>query len=119
MENMDRESEVRNDFHFGCMAGDGQAVRRVMNTVETVATTDPNILIRDENGARKEELYKAVIALSRKIAGRTDLRSLVSGVAESLRQILIFDHIAVILHDPNENAMHGYIFNEPCNPVIT
>jgi len=119
MESMDHESEFRSDFHFGDTAGDSQAAGRLMKAVESVATMDPNVLIRHENSARKEELYKAVIALSRQIAGRTDLRSLVSGVAASLRRILIFDHVAVILHDPTENAMHGYILNEPCNPAIT
>jgi formate hydrogenlyase transcriptional activator len=119
MENMDRESDVRSNFHFVNMSGETQALRRLQTPVGTAAPTDPNILSGDENTARKEELYKAVIALSRKIAGRTDLRSLVAGVAESLRQILVFDHVAVILHDPYENAMHGHIFNEPCNPVIT
>ena len=59
------------------------------------------------------------MALSRSIAGRTDLRSLLSGVAESLRRIVSFDHVGLILHDPNGNAMQGYILNEPCNPVIT
>ena len=60
-----------------------------------------------------------MIALSRSIAGRTDLRSLLAGVAESLRRIVSFDHIGLILHDPNGNAMQGYILNEPGNPVIT
>ena len=60
-----------------------------------------------------------MIALSRSIAGRTDLRSLLSGVTESLRRIVSFDHVGLILHDPNGNAMQGYILNEPYNPVIT
>jgi formate hydrogenlyase transcriptional activator len=59
------------------------------------------------------------MALSRAIAGRTDLRSLLAGAAESLRQIVSFDHVGLILHDSNSNTMHGHILNEPCNPVIT
>ena len=59
------------------------------------------------------------MALSRSIAGCTDLRSLLAGAAESLRQIVSFDHVALILHDSNGNAMQGHILNEPCNPVIT
>ena len=39
-------------------------------------------------GASSTDIYAAVIALSRSIAGRTDLRSLLSGVAESLRRIV-------------------------------
>src|SRR5271165_3342647 len=69
--------------------------------------------------ASHTEIYKAVVALSRSIAGRTDLRSLLSGVAESLCQIVRFDHVGLILHDPIGNAMHGYILNAPGNPVIT
>ena len=70
-------------------------------------------------GASANELYEAVLALSRSIAGRTDLDALVSGVAKSLRRIVRFDHVGLVLHDHNGNAMHGYILNEPCNPVIT
>ena len=69
--------------------------------------------------ASSTEIYRAVVELSRSIAGRTDLRSLLSGVAESLRPIVSFDHVGLILHDPNGNAMQGYILNEPGNPVIT
>jgi formate hydrogenlyase transcriptional activator len=119
MENMDPESEVRSDFHFADIVGDRDSARHVTSAVAAGAPMDSALLMSGENGTRKDALYKAVIALSRSIAGRTDLRSLLSGVAESLRQILIFDHVAVILHDPKENAMQGYILNEPCNPVIT
>ena len=72
-----------------------------------------------ESGVTNEEIHRAVIALSRSIAGRTDLPSLVAGVAESLRRIFTFDHAGLVLHDPKENTMHGYILNEPGNPVIT
>jgi formate hydrogenlyase transcriptional activator len=69
--------------------------------------------------ASSAELYEAVLALSRSIAGRTDLDALVSGVAASLRRIVRFDHVGLVLHDPNGNLMQGYILNEPGNPVIT
>ncbi len=69
--------------------------------------------------ASSTEIYRAVVALSRSIAGRTDLRSLLSGVAESLSPIVRFDHVGLILHDPTGNAMQGYILNAPGNPVIT
>ena len=70
-------------------------------------------------GASSTEIYEAVVALSRSIAGRTDLRSLLSGVAESLSRIVRFDHLGVILHDPNGNLMRGHILNAPGNPEIT
>ena len=65
------------------------------------------------------EIYEAVLALSRSIAGRTDLDALVLGVAASLRRIVRFDHVGLVLHDPIGNVMQGYILNEPGNPVIT
>jgi len=70
-------------------------------------------------GASSTEIYEAVVALSRSIAGRTDLRSLLEGVAESLSRIVSFDHVALILHDPNGNVMRGHILNAPGNPEIT
>ena len=118
MENVDMESDFRSEPHFEDIAGGSAAVRCVTKELETVAAADYTFLIGEENGARKDALYQAVIALSRSIAGRADLRDLLSGVADSVRPIVSFDHIALVLHDPNSNAMQGYILNEPCNPVI-
>jgi formate hydrogenlyase transcriptional activator len=70
-------------------------------------------------GASSTDIYEAVVALSRSIAGRTDLRSLLSGAAESLRRIVQFSHVGMSLHDPNGDAMQGHIVNAPGNPVIT
>jgi formate hydrogenlyase transcriptional activator len=70
-------------------------------------------------GASSTDIYEAVVAFSRSIAGRTDLRSLLSGVAESLRRIVQFSHVGMSLHDPNGDAMQGHILNAPGNPVIT
>jgi formate hydrogenlyase transcriptional activator len=70
-------------------------------------------------GASSTDIYEAVVALSHSIAGRTDLRSLLSGVAESLGRIVRFDHVGLILHDPNGNVMQGHILNAPGNPVMT
>jgi formate hydrogenlyase transcriptional activator len=69
-------------------------------------------------GATASEIYEAVLSLSRLIAGRTDLEALLAGVRESLRRIVSFDHLGLILHDPESGVMHGHILNEPGNPVI-
>jgi len=69
--------------------------------------------------APANEIYEAVLSLSRSIAGRTDLGALLSGVRESLRRIVSFDHLGLILHDPGNDTMQGHILNEPGNPVIT
>jgi formate hydrogenlyase transcriptional activator len=70
-------------------------------------------------GASASEIYEAVLSLSRSIAGRTDLEALLSGVRESLRRIVSFDHLGLILHDLDSGAMQGHILNEPGAPVIT
>jgi transcriptional regulator with GAF, ATPase, and Fis domain len=69
--------------------------------------------------ASSTDIYEAVVALARFIAGRTDLTSLLAGVAESLGRIVTFDHVGVILHDPVGNSMQGHILNAPGNPVLT
>ena len=66
--------------------------------------------------ASSTDIYEAVIALSRSIAGRTDLRSLLSGVAESLRRIVRFNHIGMSLHDPNGNVMQEHILKRLAMP---
>src|SRR5689334_3559150 len=113
MENVDLESENWSEVCFDDVASGNEAVRRMVKEIETVAPTDSIIRISGENGARRDALYRAVMALSRSIAGCTDLRSLLAGAAESLRQIISFDHVALILHDSNGNAMQGHILNEP------
>ncbi len=69
--------------------------------------------------AHYTDIYEAVVVLTRSLAGRTDLRSLLSGVSESLCRIVNFDHVGLILHDRDENVMQGYILNALGNPVIT
>ena len=69
--------------------------------------------------ASSSDIYEALVSLSRCIAGRTDLPSLLSSVAESLRRIVTFDQLGLILHDPNGNCMQWHILNAPGNPVIS
>lgn len=70
-------------------------------------------------GVSSSDIYEAVLALSRSIAGRTDLRSLLVGVSESLARIVSYDHVGVILYDPQGEWMDGHILNAPGNPPIT
>lgn len=72
----------------------------------------------DAVGATSNDIYEAVLALSRSIAGRTDLDALLSGVAESLSRIVRFDYIGLSLHDPNENMMQGHILTARRDPAI-
>ena len=118
MQNGDLDSEFGSELHLGDIGGGSAAAQPGRNGVERADAKDSKILISHTNLARKEALYRAVLSLSRSIAGRSDLRDLLSGVAEALRGIVNFDHIGLILHDPEGDAMQGYILNEPCNPVI-
>ncbi len=64
-------------------------------------------------GASSTDIYEAVVSLSRSIAGRSDLESLLSGVGESLRRIVGFDYIGLTLHDPQSNRLQGHVLRDP------
>lgn len=70
-------------------------------------------------GANTSDIYEAVLALTRSIAGRTDLGALLSGVGEALSRIVTFDHVGLVLYDPVGNAMQGHILSAPGNPEIS
>src|SRR5512133_2314820 len=63
------------------------------------------------------DIYEAVVALSRSIAGRSDIESLLAGVGESLRRIVQFDQLGLTLHDPKRDRMQGYHLHDPGTPV--
>jgi formate hydrogenlyase transcriptional activator len=58
--------------------------------------------------ASSTDIYEAVVALSRLIAGRSDFESLLSGVGDSLRRIVGFDYVGMSLHERRDNRMHGH-----------
>jgi formate hydrogenlyase transcriptional activator len=51
-------------------------------------------------GVSDAELYRALFELSRSIAGHADLETLSNSLARSLRQVVAFDSLALVLHDP-------------------
>ncbi len=51
-------------------------------------------------GVPDAELYKALFELSRSIAGHASLEELCGSVAASLRRVVAFDALAIVLHDP-------------------
>ena len=69
--------------------------------------------------ASSTDIYEAVVALSRSIAGRSDLESLLLGVGESLRRVVGFDCVGLTLHDPKGNRMQGHILREHGAPVAS
>jgi formate hydrogenlyase transcriptional activator len=64
-------------------------------------------------GASTTEIFEAVVALSRSIAGRSDLESLLSGVGESVRRIVGFDYVGLTLHDHRNDVMQGHFLSKP------
>ena len=68
-------------------------------------------------GSSTTEIYEAVIALSRSIAGRSDLESLLSGVGESVRRIVGFDYVGLTLHDSRSGMMRGHFLRKPGAPA--
>ncbi len=68
--------------------------------------------------ASPSDIYEAVLALSRSIAGRNDLESLLSGVEQSLRRVVDFEYLGLILHEPDGNRMQSYVLNAS-GPVDT
>jgi formate hydrogenlyase transcriptional activator len=61
--------------------------------------------------ASSSDIYEAVMAMSRSIAGRNDLGSLLSGVAECLQRIVAVDFAALILHDEGSESMRYYVLD--------
>lgn len=61
------------------------------------------------------EIYRALFGLSRSIAGHTDLETLCNSMAESLRGVVAFDYLALVLHDSvhNELRLHAVSTDMP------
>jgi formate hydrogenlyase transcriptional activator len=61
------------------------------------------------------EIYKALFDLSRSIAGHTDLETLCNSLADTLRRVVSFDFLALILHDPVHHVLrlHAVSANRP------
>jgi formate hydrogenlyase transcriptional activator len=93
-------------------------MHRMVWRVRCYLTQQMASVISGPVGASSNEIYEAVVALSHSIAGRSDLESLLSGVAESLRRIVSFDHVGLILHDPNGNSMNRHLLHAPGSPEI-
>ncbi|MDX2152148.1 MAG: sigma 54-interacting transcriptional regulator [Bryobacteraceae bacterium] len=70
-------------------------------------------------GASSTEIYEAVVELSRSIAGRDDLESLLYGVRESLRRIVACETVGLILHDVAADRTKGYIVRRPGIPLLS
>jgi formate hydrogenlyase transcriptional activator len=56
-------------------------------------------------GTPDSEIYKALFELSQSIAGHSDLETLCNSLVGSLRRVVSFDYLGLILHDPVHNLL--------------
>ena len=68
-------------------------------------------------GTAPTDIYEAVVALSRSIAGRNDLNSLLLGVGESLSRIVDFDYLGLTLYDSKSKRLRAHILREGGAPL--
>jgi formate hydrogenlyase transcriptional activator len=61
------------------------------------------------------EIYKALFDLSQSLAGHTDLETLCGSLAGSLRRVVSFDFLALVLHDPvhDQLRLHAVSADRP------
>ena len=66
-------------------------------------------------GIPDSEIYKALFDLSQSIAGHTDLETLCNSLAGSLRRVVSFEFLALVLHDPvhDQLRLHAVSANRP------
>jgi len=59
-------------------------------------------------------IYEALFELSQSISGHSDLDSLCRALAKSLKRVIGFDYLALLLHDSSSNSlrMHGLASDE-------
>ncbi len=85
------ETEIRLEHDFSDIIGDGPALKRVLQSVETVAPTDATVLIRGETGTGKEMLARAIHNLSPR-RERTFVRLSVAALPVALIESELFGY---------------------------
>lgn len=61
------------------------------------------------------EIHSVIFELTKSMAGHSDLETLCHSLAASLRRVVSFDDLGLILHDPirNELRLHAISTNRP------
>ena len=80
------EDEIRSELQFEEIVGKSEALRRVLEQVESVAPTDSTVLIHGETGTGKELIARAVHNLSARRANgfvKLNLAAIPTGLLES------------------------------------
>lgn len=81
--------------------------------VSTLRSCPPDTIV--DMGIPDSELYKTLFDLSQSIAGHSDLETLCNSLAGSLRRVVSFDFLALVLHDPvhDQLRLHAVSANRP------
>jgi formate hydrogenlyase transcriptional activator len=85
------EEEVRTAHNFGEIVGESATLRRVLNQVEAVATTDATVLILGETGTGKELIARALHDLSPR-RERTFVKLNCAAIPTGLLESELFGH---------------------------
>jgi formate hydrogenlyase transcriptional activator len=86
LEKLYLEDELRNELKFEEIIGKSEALRRVLEQIETVAPTDSTVLIYGETGSGKELIARAVHNLSARKSGafvKLNCAAIPTGLLES------------------------------------
>ena len=85
------EDEIRTDFNPDEIVGASSALRRILEQIDTVASTDSNVLILGETGTGKELIARAIHNRSRR-SGRTFVKLNCSAIPTGLLESELFGH---------------------------
>ena len=85
------EDEIRTEYDFEEIIGESQALRRVLQQVETVAPTDSTVLIQGETGTGKELVARAIHYLSTR-RERTFVKVNCAAIPTGLLESELFGH---------------------------
>jgi formate hydrogenlyase transcriptional activator len=85
------EAETRLEHDFSNIVGDSQAIKQVLQEIETVAPTDSTVLLLGETGTGKELLARAIHDLSPR-RERTFVRLSLAALPVSLIESELFGH---------------------------
>jgi GAF domain-containing protein len=82
--------------------------------ISTLRSCPPDTIV-DIMEIPDSELYKTLFDLSQSIAGHSDLETLCNSLAGSLRRVVSFDFLALVLHDPvhDQLRLHAVSANRP------
>lgn len=85
------EEEIQTGYNFEEIVGESQALKRVLNEIQTVATTDSTVLILGETGSGKELVARALHNMSNRHE-RTFVKLNCAAIPTGLLESELFGH---------------------------